>query len=69
MYKFTNGIVVFDKKTRDEFLRAGYRLVEETKPVEKQVTIDEAIEETLNEEADSDSFIERKPESSRKTSK
>lgn len=27
MYKFTNGIVVFDEKTRDEFIKAGYRLV------------------------------------------
>ena len=69
MYKFTNGIVVFDKETRDEFLRAGYRLVEEIKPVEKQVTIDEAIEETINEETDSNSSIEGKPEPSRKASK
>ena len=28
MYKFTNGIVVFDKKTRDEYVRAGMLLVE-----------------------------------------
>lgn len=27
MYKFTNGIVVFDEKTRDDFIKAGYRLV------------------------------------------
>lgn len=27
MYKFTNGIVVFDEKTRDEFIKAGYKLV------------------------------------------
>lgn len=31
MYKFTNGIVVFDEKTRDDFIKAGYRLVEEEK--------------------------------------
>lgn len=31
MYKFTNGIVVFDEKTRDDFIKAGYRLVEEKK--------------------------------------
>ena len=29
MYKFTNGIVVFDEKTRDDFIKAGYKLVEE----------------------------------------
>ncbi len=27
MYKFTNGIVVFDEKTRDDFIKAGYKLV------------------------------------------
>ena len=31
MYKFTNGIVVFDEKTRDDFIKAGYKLVEEEK--------------------------------------
>jgi hypothetical protein len=31
MYKFTNGIVVFDEKTRDDFIKAGYRLVKEKK--------------------------------------
>ena len=69
MYKFTNGIVVFDKKTRDDFLKAGYRLVEEEKPIEEQVTIDEAIEEAIDEENNSDSSIKRKFEPSRKTSK
>lgn len=29
MYEFTNGIVVFDEKTRDEYINAGYRLVED----------------------------------------
>lgn len=27
MYKFTNGVVVFDEKTRDDFIKAGYRLI------------------------------------------
>lgn len=27
MYEFTNGIVVFDEKTRDRYIEAGYRLV------------------------------------------
>lgn len=31
MYKFTNGIVVFDEKTRDDFIKTGYKLVEEEK--------------------------------------
>lgn len=27
MYEFTNGIVVFDEKTKDRYIEAGYRLV------------------------------------------
>lgn len=71
MYKFTNGFVVFDEETKNEFLRAGYQLVEEKKdePIEGQVTIDEAIEETIDEENNIDGSIERKSESSRKTAK
>lgn len=33
MYKFTNGLVVFDEKTKDEYIKAGYKLVEEKKKV------------------------------------
>ena len=51
MYKFTNGIVVFDKKTRDEFLRAGYRLVEETKPVEKTDDVIKEDESVISDES------------------
>lgn len=29
MYKFTNGVIVFTKEDRDNFLKAGYTLVEE----------------------------------------
>lgn len=28
MYKFTNGIVVFDKKTKDEYVKSGMILVQ-----------------------------------------
>lgn len=31
MYKFTNGLVVFDKETKEQYLKAGYKLVEEKK--------------------------------------
>ena len=34
MYKFTNGIVVFDEKTRDSYLKAGYKLVKDKKSKE-----------------------------------
>ena len=62
MYKFTNGLVIFDEKTRDEYIKAGYRLVEH------QVTIDEAIEETDNENKDDDRIVEGKPKQRNKVS-
>ena len=31
MYKFTNGIVVYDKETRDKYINAGMILIEENK--------------------------------------
>lgn len=60
MYKFTNGIVVFDEKTRDDFIKAGYKLVEEEKI--KEVNLED--ENTSNDEA-----IEEKPRGSKKVSK
>lgn len=58
MYKFTNGIVVFDKKTRDAYIKAGMRLVKEEKP--KEVT---------DENNSNDGVIEEKPRRSNKKSK
>lgn len=60
MYKFTNGIVVFDEKTRDEFIKAGYRLIKEEKI--KEVNLED--ENTSN-----DGTIEEKPRGSKKVSK
>lgn len=59
MYKFTNGIVVFDEKTRDDFIKAGYRLVKEEK-----------IEEVKpkNENVSNNGTIEEKPRGSKKVS-
>lgn len=60
MYKFTNGIVVFDEKTRDDFIKAGYRLVKEKKI--KEVKLED--ENTSN-----DGTIKEKSRGSKKTSK
>lgn len=60
MYKFTNGIVVFDEKTRDDFIKAGYKLVKEEKI--KEVKLED--ENTSN-----DGTIEEKPRGSKKVSK
>ena len=34
MYKFSNGVVIFDKKTAEEFIKNGYKLIEQ--PVKKE---------------------------------
>lgn len=36
MYKFTNGVVVYDEKTRDNYIKAGMILVKEEKPKVKE---------------------------------
>lgn len=38
MYEFTNGIVVYDEKTRDRYIEAGYRLVKPEIVEEKYFT-------------------------------
>lgn len=73
MYKFTNGIVVFDEKTKDAFVKSGYKLVNETaKKLKKQmntlsVSTSELVEE-LNENSSNDGTIEAKPRRSKKVS-
>ena len=62
MYKFTNGMVVFDEKTKDEYIRAGYKLIE------KQLTIDETLKEEKNENSDDSRAIKRKPKQRNKVS-
>lgn len=60
MYKFTNGIVVFDEKTRDEFIKAGYRLIKEEKIEEVNLE---------DENTSNDGTIEEKSRGSKKVSK
>jgi hypothetical protein len=36
MYKFTNGVVVYDEITRDKYIKAGMILVKENKPEKKE---------------------------------
>ena len=36
MYRFTNGVVVYDEATRDKYVKAGMVLVKEPKPVVKE---------------------------------
>jgi hypothetical protein len=59
MYKFTNGIVVFDEKTRDSYIKVGYKLVKKEKI--KEVKLED--ENTSN-----DGTIEEKPRRSKKVS-
>ena len=48
MYKFNHGIVVFDKKTKDNFIKAWYKLVEETKKEEKPKEEVQDSEDNIN---------------------
>ena len=59
MYKFTNGIVVFDEKTKDSYIKAGYKLVKDKKS--KEVKLED--ENTSN-----NGTIEEKPRRSKKVS-
>lgn len=59
MYKFTNGIVVFDEKTKDSYIKAGYKLVKDKKT--KEVKLED--ENTSN-----NGTIEEKPRRSKKVS-
>ena len=59
MYQFTNGIIVYDEKTKDKFLKSGFKLKKE-----KQITIDEVIDEESNK-----SISTKSTRVSKKTSK
>lgn len=62
MYKFTNGVVVFDEKTRDDFIKAGYRLVKEEKTEKPK-------EANLDENNSNNGTFEEKPRRGKKVSK
>lgn len=46
MYKFTNGIVVYDEITRDKYIASGMTLVEE-KPEVKEEKEEKVVEEEV----------------------
>ena len=57
MYKFTNGIVVYDIETRDKYIKAGLTLVEEEKPVVKEEKEEEQVgKEDVQNEAKRNEF-------------
>lgn len=85
MYKFTNGIVVFDEKTRDDFIKAGYKLVatggivddktiinncnEIVLPKELIQDLEKQLDEVLDENTSNDGTIKEKSRRSKKISK
>jgi uncharacterized protein (DUF1015 family) len=67
MYKFTNGLVVFDEKTRDNYIKTGYRLVEvdsSTEQIylsaEQKEALTKTMIEAINENNSNDGIIEEK---------
>ncbi len=77
MYKFTNGIVVFDEKTRDDFIKAGYRLVDIDKSIEMVAPVSNELNRAittkingvLNENTSNNGTIKEKSRGSKKVSK
>ena len=63
MYKFTNGIVVYDEETKNAYIKAGMHLVKEKKVEDKKET-DVLDDEKGNEEVGSS--IEQNQPSDRK---
>lgn len=54
MYKFSNGVVVFTEQDKENYVKAGYILVEETKPVAEEK------KENIIEEEDSNGIVAKK---------
>jgi len=50
MYKFTNGVVVYDEATRDKYINSGMTLVEEPKKEEKEIGESEIKSEPKRDE-------------------
>ena len=56
MYKFTNGIVSFDEKTRDNYLKAGYEHIDLSE--EQKEILTKSMVEVLNENSSNNGIIE-----------
>ena len=78
MYKFTNGIVVFDEKTRDAYIKSGMRLekpkLKITEKVDASVSeiesnSDYIKEEVTDENCSNDEIIKEKFRRSNKKTK
>ena len=79
MYRFTNGIVVFDEKTRDDFIKAGYKLVDDKTiinnideivlPKELTQDLERQLDEVLDENTSNNGAIKEKSRGNKKASK
>lgn len=65
MYVFTNGKVVFDKETRDKYIKAGM-ILERT--IENKPEKEEKVEEVKVEDNNNNGAIERKSKKDKKAS-
>ena len=59
MYKFTNGIIVYDEETKNAYIKAGMHLVEEKK-VERKKETDVFVDIKRDEEVRSSTKEDRK---------
>lgn len=71
MYKFTNGIIVFDETTKNNLIKAGHKLVKE-EINHNENNINKTVElkdEVLDENSIDNGTVEEKPRRSKKSSK
>lgn len=66
MYKFTNGLVFFDKESADKCIKAGFKLVEEKKQPKEVIDEEDTNIESISE---SDKQSEEQPRKSKRSSK
>ncbi len=70
MYKFTNGIVVYDERTRDNLIKAGYKLVKNENKKEQPVEENVEVVDNDTEEPDTSRVVNKEHSGSNsKTSK
>lgn len=72
MYEFTNGIVVYDEKTRDRYIEAGYRLIKKLEDESVNGTSNKepiGLDKHLNENTSNDGTIKKQSKKCNKLSK
>ena len=54
MYKFTNGVVVYDEATRDKYISSGMTLVQEEPKKKEEENGDKKIQKEIDQQQDTE---------------